>query len=103
MTKLLFIFIFCIATAVTIMMVQNKNKSSIKNNGAETVGTVTDIMYRGKIPFCKFSYQVDGVTYSKRQFVQKHLISKIANKKFIVTYEVGNPKNVIIQFKREAN
>lgn len=99
----MFIFIFCIATAIVVIVVKNNNTAKLKTDGSKTTGIVTEVFYRGKLPYCKFSYQVDSVLFIKKQFVQKHLVSKILNNKYTVTYEINNPKNAVISFKQKIN
>jgi len=101
--KFFFIFILCIASAIIVIAIKNNNTGKLKTNGSTTTGVVTDVFFRGKMPYCKFSYQVDGVDLVKKQFVQKHLVSKILNNTYTVIYQTNNPKNAIIKFKEKVN
>lgn len=97
--KFFFIFIFIAALAIGILILKNKNSAKIKNNGAETTGKVTEIIQRGKLPFCRFTYMVNGVTYKKKQDIPKHLVKKVLNNTYKVKYQIGNPQNSILIFK----
>ncbi len=97
--KFAIVFFLIVVLAITILVIKSNNGASLEKNGIETIGTVTKVFSRGKLPFCKFTYIVDGINYTKKQDIAHHLKNKIINNSYLVKYDASNPENAIIKFK----
>lgn len=98
--KTAFIVLFVFAICIGILTIKSKNSDKIKDNGAQTPGIVTEIIQRGKLPFCKYTYTVSGVKYTKKQELPKYLVRSALHKEYTVHYEISNPKNAILKFSK---
>lgn len=98
--KFIFVFLFIVAIGVTILMIKSQNSDKIKNNGAQTTGKVIEVFNRGKLPYCKYTYTVEGIKYTKKQNLPKHLVKKVLNKNYTVLYELNNPKNSMLKYNK---
>ena len=101
--KFIFVFLAIVIISIAILVVKSKNSDQLEKSGKETTGFVVEVFSRGKLPFCKFSYTVDGDNYIKKQDIPHHLKNKIIHKTYIVKYDVENPNTAIIKLKQEAN
>ena len=98
MNKIIFpiviVLIFSVSVIIKIM-----NKKHILENAVQTEGTVIEEFDRGKLPYCKYSYSIGNIKYTKTQEVPKQLKNKILNKQFTVTYQADKPKEAFIDLK----
>ncbi len=98
--KFIFVFLGIVALVISILIIKSNNKAKIDNNGAETKGIVIEVFNRGKLPFCKFQYEVNGKLHTKKQELPKHLVKKVLNNTYTVKYEISNPQNALISFSK---
>lgn len=96
--KFAFVLFAIITLALSLFLLQKTKSNKIAKNKATTTGKVVKIFYRGKLPFCEYKYQVNGVTYLQKQKISKNNSKKILNNSYTVFYEKGNPKNAFIKF-----
>ncbi|MDB4297193.1 hypothetical protein N9901_00400 [Flavobacteriaceae bacterium] len=96
--KIILLALVIIIAIVAYNLQSNKQTKALKS-GLTTTGTVTEIFYRGKLPYCKFSYQVNGKTYKSNQSIPKNTKKSIVGKSYTVNYEEANNNNAVINLK----
>lgn len=101
--KLIVIIITILLFSICVFLFKKENRSKISNNQGATKGTITKVFYRGKLPFCEFEYQVDRISYTKKQEISKGIAKKILYKDYTVFYEKDHPKNAIIKFNKKES